>query len=144
DVAVAHNVRYFLDSDTLYGDAVADHRDDLWFFGPHVTGMTAFWSENGHCPSCLVDQKTIAFVATADGDIWEGVRKAHAIQSAIHGIKDPAGMAVLPAHFTGDDEPQVYVAEQGTGSILKCATEFGTKETFVSDAGIPNFLAFFE
>lgn len=81
-----------------------------------------------------------AFVSATDGSIYD-FQTNGSISSSIHGIKDPVGIAVLPARFPGDGMLQLYVAERGTGSILKCTFD-GEKVTFVTNAGGPNFLAF--
>jgi hypothetical protein len=57
------------------------------------------------------------------------------------GLADPWGMAFLPRRFSGRDAGELYVADRATGEIFKYTTD-GMQSVFVSDAGIPNFLAF--
>jgi hypothetical protein len=85
-----------------------------------------------------------AYVTTANGDIWV-VKRAGGFNPRTvmfaSGLADPWGMAFSPRRFSGGDAGELYVADRGAGEIFKYTID-GTQSVFVSDAGIPNFLAF--
>lgn len=85
------------------------------------------------------------YVTTAAGDIWV-VKQPRTGQHwnwfiFASGLTDPNGMAFLPGRGRDGDAGELYVADRGVGTIFKY-TRAGVQSVFVSDAGMPNFLAF--
>jgi sugar lactone lactonase YvrE len=81
------------------------------------------------------------YVTTDDGDIWLIDPSTTTRRLFASGLNDPNGMDFLPARLSGGNGGELYTADRGAGEILSYATD-GTPSVFVSDAGIPNFLAF--
>lgn len=85
-----------------------------------------------------------SYVATASGTIWvtEGAGSRNPRTSIFaSGLTDPWGMTFAHRSTNGDDGWPLYVADRGTGGIYTYDPD-ANQSTFVSDAGIPNFLVF--
>jgi hypothetical protein len=84
------------------------------------------------------------YVATDVGDIWV-VRVVDQtfrfLKRFASGLDDPWRVAYSPRRVGGNDAAALYVADRTAGEIFKYTSD-GVQSVFVSDTGIPNFLAF--
>lgn len=127
-VAVLGNIRY-----VTYGTVLdADRRNGgtLHIFDAKTQGVTAV--VGGFL------RKYEIYVTTEKGDIWQVKPASRRLFTS--GLNDPNGTAFLPG-VPGDEGGELYVADRGAGAIFKYTAD-GTQTIFVSDAGMPNFLAF--
>jgi DNA-binding beta-propeller fold protein YncE len=92
------------------------------------------------------------YVAQADGTIWVvsiADRNAPSKELFVFGLNDPWGVAFAPRGFETTSVGALYVADRANGKIFQCTFDpfknvppLGVQSVFISDAGIPNFLAF--
>jgi len=84
-----------------------------------------------------------AYVSTDTGSIIEIIASNATTKNFTSGLTLPTGMDFRPAKFNGDFDRLsfLYVADTMAGTIFKFS-QSGTKTTFVTGAGMPNYMAF--
>ncbi len=128
-VAAAQDTRFITYDDTLNSESF--NTGTFYFFSANTQGVTTV-------RRAALDTFD-AYVTVDNGEIWRIKPLIPQKRIFATGLSDPNGMAFLPGHLGGAGE--LYVADRGTGEILNYTYD-GTHTVFVSDAGIPNFLAF--
>lgn len=91
----------------------------------------------------IVNATGNVFVTTSVGTVSEIPADGGARFTFASGFTEPTGMDFRPARFGGDMDRVgfLYVADTLAGKISQIAVD-GTKTTFVTGAGNPNFIAF--
>ncbi len=131
DVAVVGHVPFFTFSNILERLTITGG-SSVWGFNANPQGVRAFRRPD--------TSETLVYTSLSNGEIWILRSSSGSTHRFASELTDPNGLALAPGEGS---VRSLYVADRGTGQILNYKLD-GESTVFVSDAGIPNFLAFQE